>query len=84
MKNYDHLSKVKHCMSDSVERAWQFYVDDMIACAEKVLDYTEGLDQIGFVASRLHYDATVRNLELIGEAATHVPDSVRAANPQIS
>jgi len=25
----------------------------------------------------------VRNLELIGEAATHVPDAVRVANPQI-
>ena len=34
-----------------------------------------------FVASGLNYDATVRNLELIGEAATHVPDAVRAAHP---
>lgn len=55
----------------------------MIGCAEKVLAYTDGLDQIGFVASGLHYDATVRNLELIGEAATHLPDAVRSTNPQI-
>lgn len=27
--------------------------------------------------SGLVYDATLRNLELIGEAATHIPDSVR-------
>jgi uncharacterized protein with HEPN domain len=45
--------------------------------------YTAGLDQAGFVASPLHYDATVRNLELIGEAAAHVPDAVRAAHPQV-
>ena len=31
----------------------------------------------------LTYDATLRNLELIGEAATHIPESVRTANPQV-
>ena len=36
-----------------------------------------------FVASSLEYDATVRNLELIGEAATHVPEAIRAAHPQV-
>jgi uncharacterized protein with HEPN domain len=70
-------------MSDSAQREWRFYLDDMIGFAEKVIAYTDGLDQTGFVASGLNYDATVRNLELIGEAATHIPDTVRAANPQI-
>lgn len=70
-------------MSDAGQREWRFYIDDMIGFAEKVIAYTDGLDQAGFVASGLNYDAAVRNLELIGEAATHVPDSVRATNPQI-
>jgi uncharacterized protein with HEPN domain len=70
-------------MSDTAGREWRFYIDDMLAFARKVMAYTEGLDQAGFVASGLNYDATVRNLELIGESATHIPDSVRAANPQI-
>jgi uncharacterized protein with HEPN domain len=65
------------------ERAWRFYIDDMIDCAEHVLAYTAGLDQDGLVSDRLHYDATIRNLELIGEAATHLPDAVREENPQI-
>src|SRR3954451_5996907 len=55
----------------------------MIDCAEKVIAYTDGLDQAGFVASGLHYDATVRNLELIGEAATHISDIVRGSHSQI-
>ncbi len=59
------------------EREWQFYLDDMIGFAEKVLVYTEGLDQAAFVASGLNYDATVRNLELIGEAATHIPNEIQ-------
>jgi uncharacterized protein with HEPN domain len=70
-------------MSDTPQRLWRFYVDDMIQFAEKVLAYTNGLDQAGFVANELHYDATLRNLELIGEAATHIPDSVRVAYPHI-
>ena len=70
-------------MSDSAPREWRFYLDDMIGFAEKVIAYTTGMDQAGFVDSGLNYDATLRNLELIGEAATHVPDAVRAANPQI-
>lgn len=55
----------------------------MIGFVEKVLAYTEGLDQECFVASGLNYDATLRNLELIGEAATNIPDEVRKQYPQI-
>lgn len=70
-------------MSDSAQREWRFYLDDMIGFAEKVAAYTNGLDQATFIASGLNYDATLRNLELIGEAAAHVPDAVRSANLQI-
>lgn len=70
-------------MSESAGREWRFYLDDMIGFAEKVIAYSGGLDQPGFVASGLHYDAVVRNLELIGEAATHVPEAIRSANPQV-
>lgn len=41
------------------------------------------MDQSVFVANTLVYDATVRNLELIGEAASRVPDHVRQAYPQV-
>ena len=68
-------------MSEPTIRAWRFYLGDMIAFAERALAYTDGLDQAAFVASPLHYDATIRNLELIGEAANHLPDTIRTANP---
>ena len=70
-------------MSEAVAREWRFFIDDMIASAEKVIAYTHRLDQAGFVVSGMNYDATLRNLELIGEAATHIPEEVRSANPQI-
>ena len=64
-------------------REWHFYVDDMIDFAEKVIVYTNGLNQIEFVQSGLNYDATLRNLELIGEAATHIPEEERTKHPKI-
>jgi uncharacterized protein with HEPN domain len=70
-------------MFEASQREWRFYIDDMIGFAERVIAYTNGLDKDKFVASGLNYDATVRNLELIGEAATHVPEAIRAAHPQV-
>ena len=66
------------------EREWHFYLKDMIRFAENVMTYTSGMDQGTFVSSALSYDATLRNLELVGEAATHIPDDVRKASPFIS
>jgi len=72
-------------MSDASprQREWRFYVDDMVAFANTVLSYTEGLDQTAFVGDRRTYDATLRNLELIGEAASHLPQELREQNPGI-
>ena len=71
------------CDAGLGQREWRFYVQDMIDFCEKALAYTEGLDQAEFLADELRYDATLRNLELVGEAATHVPDNVRDAHPEI-
>lgn len=65
------------------EREWSFYLSDMIDFARRVSDYTDGLDQATFIADQRTYDATLRNLELIGEAATNLPESVRAAHPEV-
>lgn len=70
-------------MSETTGREWRLYIDDMISFAEKALAYSAGLDQAAFVASGLNYDATLRNLELIGEAATHITDEIRAAHPEV-
>jgi len=70
-------------MSDIPQREWRFYLADMIDFGEKIIAYTLGLDQDAFVMSGLNYDATVRNLELLGEAATHIPNEIRQSNPQV-
>ena len=65
------------------EREWRFYLEDMIRFAEKIMAYTDGLSQEDFTADEKTYDATLRKLELIGEAATHIPDSIRASYPSV-
>lgn len=64
-------------------REWRCYVQDMLEFGERVLSYTEGMNQDMFIADTRTYDATLRNIQLIGEAATHVPDDVRESNPDI-
>lgn len=70
-------------MSEAANREWRFYLEDMIRFAEAAMAYTQGLDQEAFVRSGLNYDATLRNLELIGEAARNIPETVRADAPDI-
>ena len=65
------------------ERAWLFFLDDMIAYARDALAYTAGLDQAAFERNGLVFDATLRKLELIGEAARNVPEEIRQLAPRI-
>ena len=70
-------------MSDSHAREWRFYITDMITFAENVINYTDGFNLERFINSGITYDATLRNLELIGEAATHIPQEVRDQHAEI-
>ena len=64
-------------------REWRCYIHDMIGFCERVGTYTQGLDRDGFIADDMVHDATLRNLELVGEAATRIPDAIHNAHPEI-
>ena len=68
-------------MSDAEQQspAWDFYIEDMLEFGEKVLSYTDGLNEAAFLADSLTYEATLLNILLIGEAARHIPHDVREA-----
>ena len=68
---------------DEERRDWRLSVQDMIEFAEQAVAYAERLDQQAFTADWRTYDATLRNVELHGGAATHVSESVQEAHPQI-
>lgn len=45
--------------------------------------YTQGVDLAYFVDDEKTFDAVVRNLEIIGEAAKHIPPEVQARYPGV-
>lgn len=60
-----------------MSRDFRLYLDDMLTAGDKVLRYTEGMSFDDFVADEKTFDAVVRNLQIIGEAAAKVPSEVR-------
>lgn len=59
------------------------YVEHMLEAAERIVEFTDGIDLSRFMESELIQDAVERNFEIIGEAAKRVPDSVRELEPDI-
>ncbi|WP_238456542.1 HepT-like ribonuclease domain-containing protein [Desulfotruncus arcticus] len=49
----------------------------------KIQRYTEDLTFEGFAANSMIIDAVVRNLEIIGEAANHIPDDILSMYPEV-
>ena len=62
---------------------WRLYLDDIAERAGRVLEYTRGISYDEFVGDTRTYDATLRNLEIIGEAAKRVPADTRRRYPQV-
>ncbi len=60
-----------------MSRDWRIYVGDMLAAAERAKSYRQRIDRAEFNRHEMAFDAMIRNLELIGEAARQVPDPVR-------
>jgi len=65
------------------KRDHRLFLADMLEAIEKIERYTHGLNREDLWQDDLVADAVVRNLEVIGEAARHVPEALRAAHPEI-
>ena len=66
-----------------MSRELELYLEDILESCEKILRFTEKLTSEEFTNDDRTYDAVVRNLEIIGEAAKHIPDEVRVLLPEI-
>lgn len=54
-------------------RDWRFRVDDILEAISKIDRYTQDLDFDAWNEDEKTVDAVVRNLEVIGEASSHLP-----------
>jgi uncharacterized protein with HEPN domain len=59
------------------------YIEHIKTCAEKILFYTNNLNEQQFLQNELVQDAVIRNLEIIGEATKKLSLSFREAHKDI-
>ena len=64
-------------------RDWRLRIADMLDAAEMAISLAAGLDRAKFLDDRVLVDAAIKNVTVIGEAATHVPDDVAERWPEI-
>lgn len=53
------------------------YLQHILQSIDSILEYTQGYNEETFLKSKVIQDATIRNLEIIGEATKQLPLSFR-------
>jgi uncharacterized protein with HEPN domain len=64
-------------------RDWRERLEDICEAAERIVQYTSALTLDAFCSDQIVIDAVIRNLEVIGEAARHIPIDVEVLHPEI-
>ncbi|WP_199200506.1 HepT-like ribonuclease domain-containing protein [Alkalicaulis satelles] len=63
------------------DQDWRPFIADMITYGQHARAHANGLDEAGFKADLKTQHAVARCVEIIGEAAKHVPEAVRERAP---
>jgi uncharacterized protein with HEPN domain len=66
-----------------MSRDTRLYLEDIQTSCKKILRYIKGMEYTKFVKDDRTYDAVIRNLEIIGEAANKVPDNFQKQHSSI-
>lgn len=66
-----------------MSRDESLYLADIQESCEKVMRFTKGMTYKEFVHDDLHFDAVLRNLEIIGEAVKNISEETRQKYPHI-
>ena len=67
-----------------MSRNYDLYLEDIVAAADRIASYVEGVTRSEFEADQMRIDAVIRNLGIIGEATKQVPDVIREKAPSIA
>ncbi|MFA4966824.1 MAG: DUF86 domain-containing protein [Candidatus Margulisiibacteriota bacterium] len=66
-----------------MSRDYKVFIQDILSAIKKIESYTDNLNIDKFKSNDKTIDATVRNLEIIGEAAKNIPAELRNRHKQI-
>ena len=64
-------------------RYWLFRIHDILEAINKIQKYTQDMEFNHFAADRKTVDAVIRNMIIIGEAASHIPEEICQTNSDI-
>ena len=59
------------------KRDWRILFEDILESIHKIDNYTEEIDIEAFKSNSMLIDAVVRNIEIIGEASSKIPDEIQ-------
>ena len=66
-----------------MKRTSEQYLKDILQFIIRVRSYTLGFKFENFTKNQLIVDATIRNLEIIGEAASQLSEEVKVKHPEV-
>lgn len=66
-----------------MSRDWTLYLADIAEACRLIEPFTEGMSAESFVGNLQAFHATVRNLEIVGEAAKRLPEEARVRMPEV-
>ena len=59
------------------------FLEDILECINKIIEYTQGISEIEFEQNTEKQDAIIRRIEIIGEAVKSISLETREKYPQI-
>jgi len=64
-------------------REYGDYIEDILTSVNDIEEFTKGMEFDDFIRDRKTVFAVIRGIEVIGEAAKHIPNSARNKYPGI-
>jgi uncharacterized protein with HEPN domain len=64
-------------------RDFEIYLEDILQAIAKTRKYVAGVMRESLAQDSMRIDAVIRNLEIIGEAAKMIPESIRIEYPNV-
>jgi len=65
------------------DRKFIFFIEDLLESVDRIEDYIPDQTKETFSEDKKTVDAVIRNLEIIGEACTHIPEDIRERYPEV-
>jgi uncharacterized protein with HEPN domain len=66
-----------------MKRNVRVYIEDILESIDIIEEYMKSVSEDEFYQNTLLQDAVIRRLEIIGEAAKHIPNEIRNVYPNI-